>query len=527
MLKRLLPAIPYPHFMAFAPLDAWARVLFAPAAWVPVRYWLRLAFALFTSCIGTALTLPERLVLAPWLWWKARQTGARLNHEPGAVVVLGYFRSGTTHLHYLLSCDPQFRTPRWCEALAPQGFYLSWLFLRIFMIPFVSAKRPQDDVAIGPEWPAEDDFALCNWAGTSSLPGRFIVPQMHAHYSRYHSLEGLTERERWRWRRMQWAFCWKMAALAGKRKILLKTPSHTARVRELVDLFGPGRVKFIHIRRDADAVIRSNVAMHDRLHVYNLQDAPDSDVSADRIVNEYAQTEALYEAQAAELRPGDLVEIRYEDLVADPMGEARRAYKQLGLAWMPQFEASAGAYLESVRGYRAQNDSATSAAGQAVDCSAAANPRVPEPSLNSNVRRCRQMQAVLAGVVLAVLMGVLWVGQAYLFNARNDGLIWPAGIVFGYVMIRTARVGSTGLGLAAAALTMLLYTSVAVPATFVSDYFQRPYYRGLPVSEWEWYHILKSARVGAFAKNNLFWLFMGLVTAYRFASRKHVNPPGS
>lgn len=506
--------------MAFAPLDAWARVLLAPAARVPVRYWPRLGFALFTSAIGTALTLPERAVLGPYLWLKARRTGARLAHEPGAVVVLGYYRSGTTHLHYLLSCDPQFRTPRWCEALAPQGFYLSWLFLRIFMIPFVSAKRPQDDVAIGPEWPAEDDFALCNWSAASSLPGRFVVPQLHGHYARFHSLEGLTARERWRWRRTQWAFCWKLAALAGRRRILLKTPSHTGRVRELVDLFGPGRVKFIHIRRDEEAVIRSNVAMHGRLHVYNMQDPPEGEEVEGGIVEEYAHTEALYEAQAAALAPDDLVEMRYEDLVNDPMGEARRAYGQLGLAWTEEFEARAGAYLESVRGYRAQNSRTT-------EQPATAGERHSRTQGVHVAQGGRSARAVGVAVVVAVLLGAVWVGLAYMFKSRYDQLVWPAGVVLGLVMIRIAGIGSTRLGIAAAAMTVLLFAAVTVPVTFMSDYFQRPYYRGLPMSQWEWYHILKGARVGALAKNNLFWVFMGAVTAYRFASRKHVKPPGS
>src|SRR3954466_5977042 len=105
MRRRLPIAIPYPHFMAFAPLDAWARLLFAPAAWVPVRYWPRLAFGLFTSAIGTALTLPATLALAPVLALRARRSGATLNHAPGLVVILGYFRSGTNG-HVDLLCGP-------------------------------------------------------------------------------------------------------------------------------------------------------------------------------------------------------------------------------------------------------------------------------------------------------------------------------------------------------------------------------------------------------------------------------------
>jgi hypothetical protein len=44
--------------------------------------------------------------------------------------------------------------------------------------------------------------------------------------------------------------------------------------------------------------------------------------------------------------------------------------------------------------------------------------------------------------------------------------------------------------------------------------------------DWEWYHILKASRVGSLAWNNLFYLFMGAVTAYRFASRPSTHPPG-
>ena len=74
--------------------------------------------------------------------------------------------------------------------------------------------------------------------------------------------------------------------------------------------------------------------------------------------------------------------------------------------------------------------------------------------------------------------------------------------------------------------------AIAVPATFLVDYAHRtspPFptgYRGLPMKDWEWYHILKASRVGLLAWNNFFWGFMGCATAYRFASRKHVNPPG-
>ena len=541
MLGRFLRQFPwpYPHFMAFAPLDLWLRLLVWPRAWVGPRYWPRLACGLFTSALGTALTLPERLVLAPVLRIAARRSGTTLNHKPGVIVVLGYFRTGTTHLHYLLSCDPQFRTPMWCETLAPQGFILSWSFLRIFLIPFISAKRPQEDVAIGPEWPAEDDFAVNNWTGASSLMGRFVLPRMHGYYDRFHALNDLTDRERRRWRWTLWAFLWKLSRLARGRALLLKTPSHTARVGALVELLGTDRVKFVHISREPAAVIRSNVNMASRLSVFNLQPAgPEADVR-DRLTHEYVDSEHRYLRDAGTLEPGRLVEVRYEDIVADPMAELRRIYQQLGLTWSAQFEVRATRYLAEVRDYRAAGGPRAAAPERPeLDALARrfghhrpARTRVPAP----NVPPASGNRAGAVVLAAAVALGcfVLWNAQSYWLRDRHDWLAWPTGVLIGLTIICIARVGTVALGLIAAAFTFLVFVAIAVPSTFLMDYAHRtspPFpvdYRGLPMKDWEWYHILKASRVGLLAQNNIFWGFMGCVTAYRFASRKHVNPPGT
>src|SRR5262245_62023548 len=113
------PAFPYPHFMGFAALDVWFRLLFSCPISIPPRYWLRLAFALVLSLLFTVLTLPERVLTGLWLkLWRPR------NPLPGPMIVLGYYRSGTTLLQYLLSRDPNLYAPHWAQAFAPQGFCL-------------------------------------------------------------------------------------------------------------------------------------------------------------------------------------------------------------------------------------------------------------------------------------------------------------------------------------------------------------------------------------------------------------------
>ena len=353
-----LIAFPYPHFMGLAPLDAWTRMLLQPPLPVKPRYWLRLAAGLGSSLVGTAITLPERLLLGPLLNLGYQKSGGTIDHAPGAVVILGYFRTGTTHLHYLLNCDDRFITPRWAQVTAPQGFVASWLFLRMFLVPFLASRRPQDDVAFGPDWPAEDDFACHNWACASSLRGRLVTPSRYDLDRRFHFLEGLTSREIERWRYVQWAFIRKITALAGRRTLLLKTPSHTARVPELQRMLGRERVRFIHISRDPVDVVNSNVAMLRRLSIYHLEDPPDDGALRERVVAEYAQTERVYLESKSLIPPGQLHEMRYEDLRADPLGTMQAAYRALDIAWTRQVEQRMLSYLNMVRDYRPASDGA-------------------------------------------------------------------------------------------------------------------------------------------------------------------------
>src|SRR5258707_745140 len=118
--------LPYGHLMALAPIDVWFRLLREAGEPIPWRYWPRLIFALICSILATALTLPERLIFSLWIRFRGRAHSKNPSKaDPAPLFVLGYYRSGTTHLQYLLDRDVHLRSPRWCEVLAPQGFILS------------------------------------------------------------------------------------------------------------------------------------------------------------------------------------------------------------------------------------------------------------------------------------------------------------------------------------------------------------------------------------------------------------------
>jgi hypothetical protein len=324
--RWLVPYLPYPHFMCVAPLDAVLRVLLRAEGQIPLAYWPRLVLLLLLSGINTIASLPERVILGAWL----RLRPPRMERDNAPVFVLGYFRSGTTYLQNLLAADPGLRSPSWPQVLAPQTFVLGWVLLRYLFVPLLPLTRLDAVVPVGAKLPAEDDFALNNLGGMSILAGRAVLPRRQAFFNRFHDLDGLSEDELSRWRSHQLAFVQKLTLVAGGRRLLLKSPSHTARVRYLLELF-PG-AKFVHISRCPEVVFRSNLLLARELQrVFALQSPLPEDEQEEIIAHEYLATETHYLADRAQIPAADLAEVRLQDLSADPVGEMKRIYGELGL----------------------------------------------------------------------------------------------------------------------------------------------------------------------------------------------------
>jgi hypothetical protein len=237
--------------------------------------------------------------------------------------------------------------------LVPQTFVVGWVIFRYLFVPFLPLARLDAVVPVGAHLPAEDDFALNNWGGTSILAGRAVLPRQQAYYNRFHDLDGLTNRERERWRVYQRAFVRKLMLISGGRRLVLKSPSHTARVRHLLELF-PG-AKFVHISRPPELVFRSNLFLARELQrAFALQPPLPEDEQEEILASEYLATEQHYLADKALIQAGDLAEVRLEDLGADPIGEMKRVYRELDLPFVAEYETRLAA-VSAAFGRRAPN----------------------------------------------------------------------------------------------------------------------------------------------------------------------------
>ena len=113
------------------------------------------------------------------------------------------------------------------------------------------------------------------------------------------------------------------------RRVILKSPTHTGRVGILSRLF-PG-AQFIHITRNPLDLFPSTCRLWKSLDAVQGCQLPHHEQLDEYVFDALLRMYDGFEKQRAELDPAQIVDIRYEDLVADPMGVVEGVYQKLNL----------------------------------------------------------------------------------------------------------------------------------------------------------------------------------------------------
>ena len=321
-------------------LWGWLRLLVHNRFAFERRFWLPALALTFTSAFNT---LWGWITLLTHGWRVAR---VKINKPP--IFVLGHWRSGTTLLHELLACDPRFAYPTTYACLAPTHFLRTeWVARRWFnfMIP---DRRPMDNMPAGLQRPQEDEFALCNLG----LPSPYLsiaFPNRPPLDAEYLTFDGVPARERRRWqRKLTWFL--RQLTYRDRRRIVLKSPTHTGRVRVLLEMFPEAR--FVHIVRDPLVVFPSTVKLWKSLAKRDAMQTPTHAELEERVLTTFERMYEAFERDRPLIPPGHICDVRYEDLVADPVAVMRRVYDELGLSEFEHALPAIKAYLAAADGYQ-------------------------------------------------------------------------------------------------------------------------------------------------------------------------------
>jgi membrane-bound metal-dependent hydrolase YbcI (DUF457 family) len=322
-------------------LSTWLRLIASNRFAVHPSRWSVAAGVTLASLVNSSLRLLRYLCCGP------RRSQAAL---PGApIFIIGHWRTGTTLLHELLALDPRHACPSTYECLAPGHFLLteSWLpRLLWFLMP---SLRPMDNMAAGWDRPQEDEFALC-LLGQPSPYRAIAFPNSSFPDLEALELEGLTPRALASWKSAFLHFLRQVALRNPGKRLVLKSPTHTCRIEVLLELFPDAR--FVHIVRDPHVVFPSTVNLWKSLCEGHGLQRPTFEGLQEQVLRTFTRLYERLEATRGLVAPSRFFELRYEDLVRDPVARLRALYDHLGLggfdALLPRLEK----YLASTAGYR-------------------------------------------------------------------------------------------------------------------------------------------------------------------------------
>jgi len=264
------------------------------------------------------------------------------------VFIVGHWRSGTTHLHELMSCDDRFAWSSTYECFAPHHFLLTGGLLPKFLWFLLPSKRPMDNMAAGFERPQEDEFALVA-LGAPTPYTRMAFPNNEPEFVELLNMKDVDPDVM---SRFQNCMKWFLKALTFKKKkrLILKSPPHTGRIGVLAEMF-PG-ARFVHISRDPRALFPSNMRLWKSLDVAQALQKPNHDELDEMVFSFFETMYEGYERQRVEIDDAHLLEIRYEDLVADPVGQVQAIYEKLELGDFEKMKPTLQTYLDSQKSYQ-------------------------------------------------------------------------------------------------------------------------------------------------------------------------------
>jgi len=322
-----------PRFWHGMPLGVWLGMVASERG----RIWpSKLGLAATISVAAAFNSLAEPLSEARY-----RRHLRQPPETPPPLFIVGHWRSGTTLLHELLMLDSRFCCPSTYQCFAPGHFLLTESFLTRALAWMVPAKRPMDNVAAGWSRPQEDEFALANM-GAPSPYRRMAFPATSSAEPVALDVARLPAEDLARWQAAMRRFLGRLAVRDPRRPVL-KSPPHTARLGILAEMF-PG-ARFLHVVRDPFVVFPSTVRLWRSLDEVQGLQVDRGERLEGYVFACFDEMYAAFERDRAGLPAGSLHEVRYEDLVADPVGQLARAYEQLGLeefaAVQPALEAHA------------------------------------------------------------------------------------------------------------------------------------------------------------------------------------------
>ena len=300
---------------------------------------------------GTFVTLAS-IFLSPARFLSNLRYGKRIENyeiDKPPIIIIGHWRSGTTYLHELLSQDPQFCYVSLWNTMIPNGF-ITLEPTKNFLSRFLPKKRPMDEIRVQADGPYEEEAAIAVFFPWSFFHCLHFPKNAEEQYLKSIHFQGLSSEEIEEWKKRYLNFMKSVVFSNNGKRLLLKNPANTTRIKTLLEIFPNAR--FVHIYRNPYKVYFSTVKMRNNvLEKLALQNGSKVEIEK-QVINNYKRVMKTFFEQKKLIPKDRYVEVKYEDLVKNPVKQVKNIYSKLDLTGIKNAMPGVHRYLEDKKDYK-------------------------------------------------------------------------------------------------------------------------------------------------------------------------------
>ncbi|MBE3136359.1 MAG: sulfotransferase [Thermoplasmata archaeon] len=279
--------------------------------------------------------------------------------------ILGHWRSGTTYLHNMLSLDRNLGYFTTFQAYLPGVFLANEKLFKPLVASSIPETRPMDNVSMHADFPQEDQYAVGAFSPYSYYHG-WCFPKNMDFYNRFVLMDDVSDFDIQRWKDVYLYLLKKVTLAVGGKRLVLKNQDNTAKVKLLLEMFPDA--KFVLIQRDPYDLYYSMLKfMRMVIPLYCVQNPPLFDAVEDSMTDLYAKMFRKYLKERSLIPKGNLIEVKYEDFIREPMEIIQHIYSELNLDGFAASRAAFDTYLKSQKSLNGESYTVSDEAREKID----------------------------------------------------------------------------------------------------------------------------------------------------------------
>lgn len=270
--------------------------------------------------------------------------------EMDPVFILGHWRSGTTFMHNVFSCDKHFGYNTTYQTVFPNLMLFGQPFFKKNMSWLMPDKRPTDNMELKVDLPQEEEFALANMMPYSYYNFWFLPKYTREYCDKYLLFNDITEEERAVFKEVFLKLI-KISLWNTKgSQFLSKNPPHTGRIKTLLEMFP--NAKFIYLMRNPYTVFESTRSFFtNTMPPLRLQNIANNEIE-DNFIEVYRKLFFKYEEEKSLIPQGNLIEVKFEDFEMNAFEMTEQIYRNLSIPGFDSSRSQIEKYVSKKKGYK-------------------------------------------------------------------------------------------------------------------------------------------------------------------------------